>query len=146
MGEWAGVGLVALAVCVSDIWQGTCDTQHVKLVVWHVTPDMWHLTHDIYLHTYFLFCDLMTHFLFATYISFPYKWIFFISWESKKQFHKLLWHSETLPAICYEMLMSLLLWKGKLSKTKNYIMLPKYEFKSYIDSLGRRWDCFESSG
>ena len=35
VGELAGGGSVAVAVCVGDMWQVTCDT-------WYLTPDTWH--------------------------------------------------------------------------------------------------------
>ena len=50
VGELAGGGSMALAFCVSDMWQVTCD-------MWHVTHDIWHMTHDF---LFFIFSVLLS--------------------------------------------------------------------------------------
>ena len=39
---------LAVAVWISDIWQVTGDTGHLKPDTWHLTPDTGHLTPDTY--------------------------------------------------------------------------------------------------
>ena len=45
MGELAGGGYGAVAVCVWHRWQETGDKRHVKCDMWHVVFDRWHLTY-----------------------------------------------------------------------------------------------------
>ena len=46
VGELAGEGSMALAVCVSDMWHVTGNTWHLTPDTCHLTPDPWHLTRD----------------------------------------------------------------------------------------------------
>ena len=45
-------GSVTEAVCVSDMWQVTCNMWQVTRDRWHVTPDAWHVTPDTRLLIY----------------------------------------------------------------------------------------------